>query len=309
MGQNYAMLQPTKLSPHGPTFSRLVWGVMTWGVWGKNYSTQEMLRLIEYGVEHGITTFDHADIYGHYTTEAEFGQALKGRSGLRQKMQLVTKCGIKLVTPNRPQYTFHGYDTSREHIRWSVEQSLKNLQTDYLDLLLIHRPSPLMHPDDIAEEMGQLMKEGKVRHFGVSNFTPSQFQMLRSRIPLVTNQVEASLLHLDPFWDGTLDQLLEHNIQPMVWSPLGGGKMFTDQEDERVLRIRKVAAELAETRAGATIDQILLAWLLMHPSGILPVLGTGRAERMESAIKALRIQLTRDEWFMLWTASMGEEVP
>lgn len=304
------MLQPQMLCTDGPVLSRLVWGVMTWGAWGKNYSTSDMLRLIEYGVERGVTTFDHADIYGHYTTEAEFGQAIKGRSGLRQKIQLVTKCGIKLVTPNRPQHRIKSYDTSREHIRWSVEKSLSNLQTDYLDLVLIHRPSPLMHPDDVAAVIEALQQEGKVLHFGVSNFTTRQFEMLQSRMQVVTNQVEASIVHLDPFLDGTFDQLLTNRIKPMAWSPLGGGRLFRRAEGgERYQRIREVGTAIANRREGASLEQILLVWLLQHPARILPVLGTGRTERLDRAIQAVDWPLTREEWHMLWSASTGQPVP
>ena len=304
------MLQLATLKEGGPIFSRLVWGVMTWGVWGRNYSPQEMLSLISYGVEQDITTYDHADIYGHYTTENTFGQALSLQPALRQKIQLISKCGIKLVTPNRAHHKIKSYDTSIEHIKWSVEQSLRNLRTDYLDLLLIHRPSPLMNPDHIAYAFSQLKKEGKVLHFGVSNFTPSQFSMLNSRFPLVTNQIEAHLLHRSPFLDGTLDQLIEKKMRPMAWSPLSSQKLFVDEPSEQVQSIRDAATEIMEKRNSVySLDQIYLAWILMHPSGILPVLGTTRKERMDAAIHALKIELTQEEWFALWSAAEGQEVP
>lgn len=303
------MHDPIALSPNGPTFSRLVVGVMKWGQWGHQLSEQDMLALIEQSIEFGLTTFDHADIYGDYTTEADFGKALKRRPALRQQMQLITKCSIRMRTPNRPQHKIKSYDTSIEHILASVDRSLKNLGTDYIDLLLIHRPSPLMHPDDLAQVFSSLRQKGKVRHFGVSNFTPHQFSLVHSRIKLVTNQVEASIMHLDPFLDGTFDQCLREDIRPMAWSPLGGGALFNDLEDSRVQHIRRVAAALADKRDGTAIDQILLAWLLHHPAGILPVLGTGRAERLRAAVHASSIQLTREEWFQLWEASSGQEVP
>jgi len=170
-----------KLSPQGPAFSRLAMGVMKWGVWGRRLSTQEILALIERSVELGATTFDHADIYGDYTTEAEFGRALGMKPGLRERMQLATKCGIELPGANRPQYRFKRYNTSRAHIVASAEASLRHLQTDRLDLLLIHRPSPLMDPDEIAEAFTHLRDAGKVLHFGVSNFSPSQFELVDSR--------------------------------------------------------------------------------------------------------------------------------
>lgn len=303
-----AMNLSTSLGPSGPTFSRIVFGVMKWGVWGHQLNAQQILALVEASIECGVTTFDHADIYGHYTTEADFGGALKLDPALRQQMQLVTKCGIKMVTPNRPDNKLKSYDTTTRYIIESAEQSLKNLHTDYLDLLLIHRPSPLMHPDEIAEAFTRLKQEGKVLHFGVSNFTPSQFDLVNSRIPLITNQIEASLFHLDPFLDGTLDQSLKHGLKPMAWSPLGGGKVFTDLEDPQVVRVREVAAALGMKYNDAGIDQILLAWLMQHPAGIIPVVGTGRIDRLKGAVEATEIKLTQEEWFALWEASMGEEV-
>lgn len=303
------MHHPTPLTPNGPTFSRLVVGVMRWGQWGKALDEQGMLTLIEQCLELGLTTFDHADIYGDYTTEAEFGKALKLRPQLREKMQLITKCGTRIPTRNRPQYKIKSYDTSIEHILTSVDRSLKNLKTDYIDLLLLHRPSPLMHPDDLAEAFSTLRGKGKVLHFGVSHFTPSQFEMVHSRVELVTNQVEASVMHLDPFLDGTFDQCIQKDIRPMARSPLGGGRLFTDLENSRIQRIRQVVMELAGKREGATPDQVLLAWLLQHPAGILPVLETARAERLRAAVHATRIELTREEWFQMWEASRGQEVP
>jgi len=303
------MAERIQLAAGGPTFSRIVFGVMKWGQWGWNYNTKEMLHLIEQSIEQGITTFDHADIYGDYTTEQDFGNALVQKPYLRQKMELVTKCSIKMKTPNRPQHRIKSYDTSREHILKSVENSLQQLQTDYIDLLLIHRPSPLMDPDEIAEAFTQLKDDGKVLYFGVSNFTTSQFDLLNSRFPLVTNQVEASILHLPPFLDGTFDQCLKHRIAPMAWSPLGGGSIFQENPDERSKRIRSVALKLGEKYDGKSMDQVLLAWLMQHPSRILPVIGTGRIERLKAAEEATQFKMTTEEWFMLWEASQGQEVP
>lgn len=302
------MNEKIKLSPNGPTFSRLIFGTMRLGVWGANMNTAEYEKITQKSLELGITTFDHADIYGHYTTEGEFGKMLKKQPNLRQKMEIITKCGIKMVTPNRPNHKIKSYDTSKKHIIESAENSLKELQTDYLDLLLIHRPSPLMQPDEIAEAFNQLREQGKVRYFGVSNFTPSQFSMLNDRFELVTNQVEISINHLFPFTDGTLDQCIQKGIKPMAWSPLGGGKVFTDLEDETVQRIRKVGMELMEKHNATGLDQILLAFLLKHPAGILPVLGTTKMKRLEAAAAALEIELTDEEWFELLEAQTGHRV-
>jgi len=287
--------------------SRIIVGCMKWGVWGADLSTAQQEKYIEECIALGATTFDHADIYGHYTTEAGFGKALANRSSLRSQMQIITKCGINLTTPNRPQFKIKSYTTTKEHIIWSTENSLEQLQTDYIDLMLIHRPSPLMHPDEMAAALTELKDAGKVLNIGVSNFTTSQFDMLNSRIPLITNQVEASILHLDPMTDGTFDQCLQHQISPMAWSPLAGGQVFT-RENDRTLRIRKVALELREKYGASGIDQILLAFLLKHPANILPIVGTAKMERIATAVAATQIDLSEEDWFQLLEASVGEEV-
>lgn len=289
------------------TFSPIIAGTMNWGQWGSRFSTQEYLTQIELCLNEKVSTFDHADIYGHYTTEEEFGKALSLKPSLRQKIQLISKCGIRMVTPNRPSHLIKSYDTSKQHIIRSAERSLTNLQTDHIDLLLIHRPDPLMHPDEIAEAFLQLKEQGKVLDFGISNFTVSQTAMMASRYPISVNQLEVSILHLFPFLDGILDQCIEKKITPMAWSPLGGGKLFNNPEDERKKRILAAAQILAE-KYNASPDQLLLSWLLLHPSGILPVMGTTKIERIKAAMAALSIKITREEWFMLWRASTGHEV-
>ena len=295
------------IPPERLHLSRIVFGVMNWGVWGHNLSAQHMSNLIYAGLEQGVTSFDHADIYGHYTTEATFGEAIKGKSSIRQQIEIVTKCGIKLVTPNRPNYKIKSYDCSKEHIIQSVENSLKNFHTDYIDLLLIHRPSPLMDYGEIAEAFWQLRQSGKVRFFGVSNFKATQFEVMNSYFPLVTNQVEASLMNPKTFFDRTFDRCMAVRAVPMAWSPLGGGKVFTDLDNKQVIRIRKVAERLGE-KYNAGVDQIMLAWLLKHPSKIRPVVGTARLERLKKAVEAIQIDLTREEWFELLQASTGKEV-
>jgi len=297
-----------KISKEGPDLSRIVAGVMTWGIWGENWKPEQAETYIHQCLELGVHTFDHADIYGHYTTEKLFGDAIKGNSSIRQQIKLISKCGIKLVTPNRPSYKIHSYDTSKVHILQSVENSLKNLQTDYLDLLLIHRPSPLMHPQEIAEAFEILKKDGKVLHFGVSNFTPSQFKMLASLTELKTNQVEISLLHRDYLLDGTLDQCIEHGISPMAYSTMAKGRYFTDKEDPAVQRIIQVSKDLQE-RYNCTYEELLTAWVLRHPARILPIIGSTKIARMQAAMNATKIELSREDWFVLWEAAVGEEVP
>ena len=288
--------------------SSVIAGCMKWGQWGVKYSTQEYLQLIEECIANKVTTFDHADIYGDYTVEEEFGNALNLKSSLRQQMQLITKCGIRRFTSNRPEHQIHSYDTSKQHIISSAERSLKNLNTDFIDLLLIHRPDPLMDPHEIAESFDQLKKEGKVLHFGVSNFTPSQMEMMAKVWKVEFNQLEVSVIQLDPFHDGTLDKCIEHNIRPMSWGPLGSGKLHGDEIDDRSKRILSVAEVLAE-KYKATVDQILLAFVFKHPSKIIPVIGSTKIERLTSAYEAAKINIEREEWFMLWRASKGHEIP
>jgi predicted oxidoreductase len=279
---------------------------MKWGVWGANFSPADYSRMIHDCLEAGVTTFDHADIYGHYTVEAEFGAALKDEPSLRKQMQIISKCGINLVTPNRPEYRIKHYNTSAQHIEQSVGNSLRALNTDYLDILLLHRPDPLMNPHEVAEVFTRLKKSGKVQAFGVSNFNPSQTELLHSFFPITVNQVELSIVKLSPFTDGTLDHCQLKHLIPMAWSPLGGGNFF-DEEDERNKRIRAVAGFLGEIY-DISVDQVLLAWLFRHPAGIKPVLGTIKKERIKRAMDAARVKFTNEEWFMLWRASTGKEV-
>jgi len=292
------MMQKTKSIQLSP----IVAGTMSYGKGGKNLPADTITSLIRHAAEIGISTFDMADIYGDYTTEALFGKAWKKASLARDSVQFVTKCGIKAPQKTRPEYKVKHYDTSCGHITWSVENSLSNLHTDYLDLLLIHRPDPLMDPRELAEVFQKLKDDGKVLHFGVSNFTPTQFEMMDAQFPLVTNQVEASVSMRKPFSDGTLDLCVKKNIRPMAWSPLGQG-LLTGKNAAAGL-LRNMAAQHQVTPA-----QLLIAWLLKHPSGILPVMGTTHPERLREAWRAQQIELTRQEWFALWEAAEGKEVP
>lgn len=288
-------------------FSRIIAGVMKWGLWGAKFDTQAYEQMIKDCLALGVTTFDHADIYGDYTTEEEFGKVLKQERALRLQIQLITKLGIKRPCANRLDFKIKSYDTSSEHIVQSVETSLKNLSTDYIDALLIHRPDVLMNADEIAKAFTHLKQQGKVLHFGVSNFLPAQVNLLNSSFSMEINQVQCSVLHLNTFVDGTLDHCQQHNIIPMAWSPLGGGNIFAVTDDERIKRIIAVAQLLSE-KYNTTPDIILLSWLLQHPSIIHPVLGTSKATRVKAAVDALQIKLEREEWYMLWRASTGKEV-
>ncbi len=281
-------------------------GCMRWGKWGANFSTTEYRNMIEECIEMGICIFDHADIYGDYTTEEEFGDALKEDKTLRSKIKLITKCGIQMLTENRPHHTIKSYNTSKKHILQSVEQSLKNFGTDYIDVLLIHRPDPLMNPEEIAEAIQQLQQQGKIIEFGVSNFLPHQVNMLKKYVPIRYNQLEISVICLSPFTNGILDNCIENNIVPMAWAPLGGG-LLTDDTHPHFRSITHIASELA-LKYATGMNEILLAFLHTHPSGIITVIGTTKAARLAQAKKASAIKLTREDWFSLLKAASAEDV-
>jgi predicted oxidoreductase len=277
---------------------------MTWGNWGKQFSKKEMINLIQFCLEQGISTFDHADIYGAYTNEADFGNALSETNIPRESIQLITKCGIQYVCENRNNKINH-YNYDKDYIIWSAETSLKNLKTEYLDLFLLHRPSPLMHPDEIAEAVSKLKQQGKIKDFGVSNFTPSQVELISKKSDISVNQIEFSLTHLNPMYDGSLDQMITKDILPMAWSPMGS---LYKEESEQVQRIKKQLKELAEIY-NVTKDQLLLAWILKHPSKIHPVIGTTTKERIKDAAIALKIDLDLEDWFLMLASSQGHKVP
>ena len=285
--------------------SPIIAGVMNWGVWDKNLNTNEFTHLINLFIENGITTFDHADIYGGYTTEASFGKALSESKIDRKKIQLITKCGIQYVSENRPNNSIKHYEYSKDYIIWSAENSLKNLQTDYLDVFLLHRPSPLMQADEIAEAVSKLKADGKILSFGVSNFTSSQTELLRQKTEISFNQVQFSATHHEAMLDGSLDYMQVHNIKPMAWNPLG--TVFRENTDQ-TFRLRQLLAKLVEKyRIGS--DIILLAWIMQHPAGISPVAGTVNSGRIQQLMKAKSLVLDKQDWFAIWTESMGNRVP
>jgi predicted oxidoreductase len=285
-------------------FSRIAAGAWRMADW--RMTPQERLSWIEGCLDLGITTFDHADIYGAYTAESLFGEALALKPALRERMQIVSKCGIKLITPNRSQHRIKSYDTSPEHVIASVDASLKALTTDHLDVLLIHRPDALMDAAELAHCFEYLRAAGKVRDFGVSNFTPSQFELLHKFIPLVTNQIECSPLHLEPFIDGTLDQAQSLRLPPMIWSPLAGGKLFHGA-DESSVRVRVVLERLAN-EWGSNVTAVACAWLIRHPSNPIPVLGSQRVQAYEEAVSAINLKMDRETWYDIWSAGAGRNV-
>ena len=294
----------------GVEFSRLVFGAWRLLDSAPRPDPAAIGRLIGQSVEIGLTTFDHADIYGVYAVEEAFGEGLRAWGGPRRSIELVTKCDIMMKVPERPHHRVKFYDTSAQHIVASVERSLKLLGTDYLDVLLIHRPDPLMDADETAHALDGVIKSGKVRAVGVSNFTPSQFDLLQSRLSakLITNQIEHSVLHTPPLTDGSLDHAQRLRYAPMIWSPLGGGSLFTGT-GEREARVRAALQTVAAEVGAPDISAVAIAWLLRHPARLIPVLGSMKPERLKAMASALDIKLDRQQWFLILEASEGRKVP
>lgn len=285
-------------------FSTIIAGTMTWGSWGKNLSKKDMISLMNHCIDTDITTFDHADIYGGYSTEASFGEALHESGICRDSIQLISKCGIQYMAEGRNNKVKH-YNYSKDYIIWSAERSLKNLKTDYLDLFLLHRPSPLMQPDEITEAISVLKTAGKIKNFGVSNFTSSQVELIASTTDIYANQIEFSVTQHAAMTDGSLDQMMLKNIIPMAWSPLG---IVFKEVNEQTNRIHNQMGDLLE-KYNATEDQLLLAWILKHPSKIHPVIGTTTKQRIIDATKAIEINMDLEDWFLILVASQGHKVP
>lgn len=292
------------LHPQGPTFSRLImgyWRLMEWQL-----SPNALLDLMKYHLDLGVTTIDHADIYGGYQCEEAFGNALRLEPYLRSRIEIVSKCGIALTA--KPEHALNHYNTGKAHIIASAEASLQKLATDHLDLLLIHRPDPLMDADEVADAFITLKQAGKIKHAGVSNFTPRQFELLQSRLPfpLVTNQLEISPLNQSTTLDGTLDQCQQLRIKPMAWSCLGGGRLF--QAPEYAL-LRAELEQIRQEVGAEQIEQVVYAWVMMLPSQPLPLIGSGKRERIAAAVAAEAIVLNRQQWFRIRKAALGYDVP
>lgn len=281
--------------------SRIISGTMNWGTWGANYSKQEMCQLISESFDSGINSFDHADIYGGYTTEESFGDAFIETGIKREDVFFISKCGIMYPSKKLPIKTKH-YDYSEDHIIKSVNNSLKYLQTDYLDCLLLHRPSPLMDINIIANTVEGLIKSGKIKSFGVSNFTADQMDMFKGKVEILYNQINLSLTHLDHMFDGTLEYMQANKILPMAYSPLGS--YFKEGSN----KIKKVVESLKD-KYSCTDYQLLISWLLKHPSKVYPVIGTTKSDRIKKSMKSLKIEIELIDWFELLEASVGNRVP
>ncbi|PMH44508.1 oxidoreductase [Vibrio sp. 10N.286.49.B3] len=301
------MVEKVAIASQGPEFSELVQGYWRIAEW--NLTPQQRLDFLKQHIDLGITTVDHADIYGNYECERLFGEALALEPCLREQIEIVTKCDIQLCGDKTPQRKINHYDTSAEHIYQSVDNSLQRLGVNEIDVLLIHRPDALMNADEVAEAFAELYKVGKVKHFGVSNFTPRQFDLLQSRVskPLVTNQVEINPINFNVTDDGTLDQLQMSRTRPMAWSCLAGGAIFSDSE--QAIQIRHTLEEIRAEIGAQSIDQVIYAWIRTLPSKPLPIIGSGNIERVKTAVDALQFTLTREQWYRVWVASKGHGVP
>ncbi|MFI3616700.1 aldo/keto reductase family oxidoreductase [Enterococcus avium] len=278
------------------------WRFLDWKL-----TKNEFTKFVEEVLDLGITTIDHADIYGDYTVEEAFGEMLAGREDLKKRMKIVTKCGI--VYPSETARVKY-YNTSKQYIIGQVEKSLSKMQIEAIDVLLLHRPDCFCDPATIADAFNDLYQQGKVKAFGVSNYLPHQFRMLQSYCDqtLVTNQIELSTLSMENFENGTIDLCQEYKIHPMIWSPLAGGRIFTS-DDTKVVELRKVLEIIREEVGASSIDEIAFAWLLSHPVGMIPITGSGELKFVEKPVNALNYKLTPEQWYMIWTAVKGHKVP
>ena len=304
-------MQKIKLHPSLPDFSRIVYGA-----WRMNddvdNAPKDALMKIQTALDVGITTFDHADIYGDYSCEALFGAALRLDSTIKERIQIVTKCDIMLLSENYPERGVKHYDTSPLHIKTSVDASLARLGVDVIDVLLLHRPDPFMDAAATGACLDELVKIGKIRGVGVSNFKTWDWNLLQTQMqsPLVTNQLEMSLLSRQAFTDGTLAQAQQLKAPPMAWSPLGGGKLLTDGEHDgggAAWRLRPALQRMANNY-GVMTDAVAVAWLLAHPARILPVMGTNNLKRISKLGDAFKVDMTREMWFELLQLASGQEV-
>ena len=295
---NRITLQP------GLDFSRIAYGMWRLGD-DADTSVQRVRAKIDACLAQGISTFDQADIYGGYTAEAILGTALKADPGLRDQMEIITKCGIIAPVGRHMNARVKYYDTGRAHITASVEASLRDMGTDRIDLLLIHRPDPMIDPAETGAVLDDLVSSGKVRAVGVSNFRPWDFKLLQANMSnrLVTNQIELSLNCHEAFTNGDIAHLQEHGVVPMAWSPLGGGTLFANASSQ----LRKALDRIGATHS-VDAGAVAVAWLLAHPARIIPVMGTNSLPRIISISDALRVGMDRQTWYELYSLALGHEV-
>lgn len=297
-----------KISPDGPLVSNLAQGYWRLNEW--DMTPQQRLAFLKQHIELGITTVDHAHVYGSPSCEELFGEALKIQPSIREKIQIISKCGIKLINSSKNSHQVSHYTSTEKDVLSSVETSLRLLNIENLDILLLHRPDWLMDVDEIAEVFSQLKQSGKVVHFGVSNFSASQFLLLQSRLksPLVTNQIEINPLNIEATNDGTLDQMQQLRIRPMAWSCLAGGRIFTEKT-EKIQKLKLTLSLVAEELSAQSLDQVIYAWVMKLPAKPIAVLGSGRIDRVKLAAESIQLKLTREQWYRIWVAAKGHGVP
>jgi len=302
------MMKRIKLAASGPECSRLVYG--TWRLLDTKPTAQEINRRLHACLELGITTIDTAEIYGLYEVEQQLGAALALSPGLRDKFELVTKSGIYVPCSHYPKNRTAHYDATGPSLIESLEKSLRLLGTDHVELFLVHRPDWMTRADDTAGGLNELLSTGKIRAAGVSNYSASQFDLLNAHMehPLVTNQIEFHLLHPEPINDGTLHQCEKLGVRPMAWSPLAGGRLF-DPANPAAPRLAAAAKSMSARYDGASLEQLAYAWILAHPSHPLPVIGTNKLERLQAAAQAEAVVLEREDWYALWEAAQGRNIP
>jgi predicted oxidoreductase len=286
-------------------FSRIVYGMWRLGD-DADTSPSHVRAKVEACLEQGITTMDQADIYGDYGAEAILGAAFRESPGLRDKVELVTKFDIAAPVGRNAGKRLKHYDTSAAYMREAVETSLRDMATDHVDLLLVHRPDPLMDHEETGRALDEMVASGKARAVGVSNFRPWDWKLLQSamRTPLSTNQFEISVMRLDPFTNGDLAFHQQHGHPVMGWSPLAGGRLF----GEAGAAVREVLTRIGHEQ-GVDASAVAVAFLLRHPAKILPVMGTNSLERIRTLSAATSVALSREDWFEIYTASLGHEVP
>ncbi|WP_196592008.1 aldo/keto reductase [Pectinatus frisingensis] len=286
-------------------FSRIALGFWRLNKW--NMSTNELVNFLGECLELGITTMDNADIYGDYTCEELFGRAIKADPSLRRKMEIITKCTI--VYPSATARVKY-YNSSENYIISQIEKSLKNMNIDEIETLLLHRPDPYMDPDGVARAFDKLYKSGKVKSFGVSNYSSYEYEMLKSyvNVPLITDQIELSCLNIDNIDNGTVAFCMKEKIHPMIWSPLAGGRILTGTS-ETEKRLKNVLMIIKNEIGADSIDVVAFSWLLSHPAKLVPITGSGKITHIKRMFKALKYKLTPEQWFMIWTASKGHKIP
>jgi predicted oxidoreductase len=296
MAKKPGKVMRVKIHKKGPQFSSVIWGSMR--SQQQFASPKELAKFLDFLLDRGITTLDTAATYGApYTVEKFLGQALKQHGG-RDEFEIVTKLGIRRPSEFFPKHRLRHFDSSAEHIKWSVDRSLKELGIDVIDVLIVHRADHLMDPDETGEALDSVVKKGKVRYIAVSDFLPSRFELLQSRMknPIVTNQVQFSPIYLKHVTDGVFDFALKVGHVPMIWSPVGGGRLLTSN-DERIVNIRNLLATIAERTGLPGPAEAAMAFVARHPAGGIPIVGSGKKERVDGAIQAVNNPMDRQDWY------------